>query len=302
MAFLDVLSLFEPSGPQPHNSVKTKHFLLHWINDGLMAVFFLLVGFEIKREIIDGELSTWSRRALPGITALGGMIVTGRPFRGWAIPAATDIAFALGVLSLLGPRVPVSLKLFLDRARHPGRSGGGGDHCRVLYSRPATVDASGCRCDASASDRAKSRRVAEAFGMSRTGALALVFRASVRCPRYACRRSARLRDTAAAKAGTPEAAESPLMRLVQALHPWVAFAVVPIFGFANAGVSFSGTSGSALFGRCRPASPPGSSSANSSASSPSLGQRSGRTLPICRRMPPGHSLTALRSCAGSGSR
>lgn len=98
--------------------------LLLWVNDGLMAIFFFLIGLEVKREVLEGNLSSLSQVALPGIAAIGGMIVPALVFiafnrgesfamQGWAIPTATDIAFALGILSLLGNRVPISLKLFL---------------------------------------------------------------------------------------------------------------------------------------------------------------------------------------------
>jgi len=98
--------------------------LYHWVNDGLMAVFFLLIGLEVKREILEGHLSSLKQVALPGVAAIGGMVVPAVIFmafnqnnpvaaNGWAIPTATDIAFALGILSLLGNRVPVSLKIFL---------------------------------------------------------------------------------------------------------------------------------------------------------------------------------------------
>ena len=98
--------------------------LILWVNDGLMAIFFLLIGLEIKRELILGHLSTFSNIALPGIAAVGGMLIPALIFvyfnfdndfalKGWAIPTATDIAFALGILALLGKRIPLSLKIFL---------------------------------------------------------------------------------------------------------------------------------------------------------------------------------------------
>jgi len=127
VAALAVVIANSPAAPLYFGALKSYVLglsVLHWINDALMAVFFLLVGLEIKREMLDGQLSSWGRRVLPGFAALGGMVAPAliyvafnldRPesLRGWAIPTATDIAFALGVLSLLGSRVPASLKVFL---------------------------------------------------------------------------------------------------------------------------------------------------------------------------------------------
>ena len=233
--------------------------VLHWINDGLMAVFFLLVGLEIKREMIDGELSTWSRRALPGIAAVGGMIVpaliylgfnwgNGQTLRGWAIPAATDIAFALGVLSLLGPRVPVSLKLFLTALAILDDLGAvaiialfytGDLQLRMLAGAGVTL------LLLTLLNIAGWQRLWAYLGLGlvlwyfvlQSGVHATLAGVALAC-------AIPLRRTP----GRPEAAESPLICLEQALHPWVAFAVVPVFGFANAGVSFLGLSGAALFG------------------------------------------------------
>ncbi|UTP39900.1 Na+/H+ antiporter NhaA [Phenylobacterium sp. LH3H17] len=231
--------------------------LLHWINDGLMAIFFLLVGLEIKREMLDGELSTWSRRALPGFAAVGGMIVpaliyvginAGSPetLRGWAIPAATDIAFALGVLSLLGKRVPISLKVFLAALAILDDLG-----AVLIIAFFYTDDLSPVFLGLSALtlgglialNRLKVTRLTPYLAL---GAVLwwLVLKSGVHATLagVALALTIPMRATPAA----PEARDSALHRLEHAIAPWVAFLVVPIFGFANAGVSFAGMSLSAL--------------------------------------------------------
>jgi NhaA family Na+:H+ antiporter len=233
--------------------------LLHWVNDALMAVFFLLVGLEIKREVLDGQLSSWSRRTLPGVAALGGMIVPGLIYvafnwsdpsalRGWAIPAATDIAFALGVLSLLGSRVPVSLKIFLAALAIIDDLGAV-IIIAVFYTAQLNVyallgalvvlgvlralNASGC-------DRLAPYL---AFGAA---LWVLVLMSGVHATIAGVLLALTIPITPTP--GKPEAdhATSPLHRLEHALLMPVAFLVVPIFGFANAGVSFGNVTSAVL--------------------------------------------------------
>lgn len=232
--------------------------VLHWINDGLMAVFFLLVGLEIKREMVNGQLSTWNRRILPSVAALGGMAgpaliylalnqgAQGQP-AGWAIPAATDIAFALGVLSLLGPRVPISLKVFLTALAILDDLGAiliiaffytSQLHMGALIAAAAVL--------------------ALLVAMNRLGCRRLSWYLLVGLALWVCVLKSGIHATLAgvllalaiphdtnvdhATADTV----SPLLRLEHAIAPWVGFLIVPLFGFANAGVTFAGMSPQAL--------------------------------------------------------
>jgi NhaA family Na+:H+ antiporter len=229
----------------------------HWVNDALMAVFFLLVGLEIKREVLDGQLSTWSRRILPGVAALGGMVAPALIFvafnwndpttlRGWAIPSATDIAFALGVLALLGPRVPVSLKIFLTALAIIDDLG-----AVVIIALFYTGDLS-IPFLLAATAMTAILALMNKFGVTRLlpylllGAVlwVLVLRSGV----HATIAGVVLALTIPLQPspGAPDAPGSPLHRLEHALHIPVTFLVIPIFGFANAGVSFAGLTVEAL--------------------------------------------------------
>ncbi|WP_458094675.1 Na+/H+ antiporter NhaA [Roseomonas sp. WA12] len=228
----------------------------HWINDGLMAVFFLLVGLEIKREALDGQLSTWPRRALPGIAAAGGMAVPaivylalnpGETAHGWAIPAATDIAFALGVISLLGNRVPASLRVFLAALAIIDDLGAVIIIALFYTSGLSLPDLAGAAVV-----------LALLFGLNRAGVLrlapylvlglvlwVLVLRSGVHATLAGVFLALAIPLRSRAAAPDDEVA-SPLHRLEHALLIPVGFLIVPIFGLANAGVPVLGLPASAL--------------------------------------------------------
>lgn len=234
--------------------------LLHWINDGLMAVFFLLIGLEIKRELCDGELSTWPRRILPGAAAAGGMAVPAliyvalnanspETLRGWAVPAATDIAFALGVISLLGRRVPVSLKIFLTAVAILDDLGAIAI-IAAFYTAELSFVALGLAALVFAT-----LSTLNYFGVTRLLpylALGLVlWFFFLKSGVHATLAGVALAFTIPLRPsrGRPDDPQSPLHRLEHILHPYVAFFVVPLFGFANAGVSLAGIG---LFGLLHP--------------------------------------------------
>ena len=226
--------------------------VLHWINDGLMALFFLLVGLEIKREILAGELDSWPRRALPFIAALGGMIAPALIFfainwqspetwRGWAIPTATDIAFALGVLSLFGSRIPNSLKVFLTSLAIMDDLGAI-LIIAIFYASDLSVSALGLAALVTV----------VLFGLNRFGVVRLVPYLLLGIALWVCMLFSGIHATLAGvvlamtiplgPVSEGDEAGSPLCDLENRLAPWVAFLVLPVFGFANAGVSLAGIS------------------------------------------------------------
>ncbi len=219
-----------------------------WINDGLMAIFFFLVGMEIKREIVDGQLSSREQASLPFVAAVGGMAVpaliyvfinSGNPetISGWAIPAATDIAFALGVLALFGKRVPLALKVFLMAVAVIDDLGA------VLIialfytaelSTKALLLAALCLSALIVLNQMKSPYVSAYVFIG-----ILMWIAVLKSGVHATIAGVLLGFVIPHRLKNPSG-HSILQDLEHGLHPWVAFGVLPIFAFANAGISFEG--------------------------------------------------------------
>ncbi|MDH5512448.1 MAG: Na+/H+ antiporter NhaA [Gammaproteobacteria bacterium] len=224
--------------------------LLLWINDGLMAVFFLLIGLELKREMLEGRLSHYKQVLLPAIAALGGMLVPAAFYlslnhddpvalQGWAIPTATDIAFALGVLSLLGNRVPASLKLFLVTLAILDDLG-----AIVIIALFYTSDLSGV------SLAFAGIALLALFTLNRRGVMHTAAYVLVGIVLWVSVLKSGVHATLAGVAlafaiplrGELKTVKPPLLQLEHSLHPWVAYGILPLFAFANSGVSLAGLS------------------------------------------------------------
>ncbi|MBX8533292.1 Na+/H+ antiporter NhaA [Pseudomonas cichorii] len=228
-------------------AIKIAKPLLLWINDGLMALFFLVIGLEVKRELLEGHLSRPSQVVLPGAAAIGGMVVPALIYYalnkdnpaalgGWAIPMATDIAFALGVLALLGKRVPVSLKLFLMTL--------------------AIIDDLGAIVVIALFYSGELSSLSLILAAVSTGALIVMNRLGVAklgpylligLVLWVCVLKSGVHATLAGVVlafciplRTKTEKASPLLSLEHGLHPWVAYGILPLFAFANAGVSLTG--------------------------------------------------------------
>ena len=226
--------------------------LLHWVNDGLMAVFFLMVGLEVKREVLEGELSSLSHTMLPAAAALGGMAVPAAIFyalnradpvslRGWAIPTATDIAFALGVLSLLGRRVPASLRLFLTAVAIADDLGAI-IIIAVFYTADLTLPMLVLAGLGALLLFLLNRfRIGNLSIYGFVGILLWFF--MLKSGVHATLAGVVLAFMIPLKSSD---GSSMLRNLEHKLHPWVAYFILPVFAFANAGVSFAGLSVASL--------------------------------------------------------
>ncbi|MCF6200339.1 MAG: Na+/H+ antiporter NhaA [Hyphomicrobiaceae bacterium] len=228
--------------------------LLLWVNDALMAVFFLLVGLELKREMLIGQLSSPAQIFLPAIAAIGGIVAPALIYvyfnqddamalKGWAIPAATDIAFALGVLALLGSRVPPALKLFL-LALAIIDDIGAIIIIAIFYSGDLSIDSLIV---------AGAALVALAF-LNWRNSMSIALYLTVGLVLWVAVLKSGVHATLAGiilaffipLRGHEDPEQSPLARLEHDLHPSVAFIILPVFAFANAGISLQGLSFSTL--------------------------------------------------------
>jgi len=232
--------------------------LLLWVNDGLMAIFFLLIGLEVKREIMEGHLSSMQQIALPGIAAIGGMVVPALVFiafnqsesfamKGWAIPTATDIAFALGILSLLGKRVPLSLKIFLMALAIIDDLGAIVIIALFYTSELSTV-----------SIMVASASLVLLFIMNRMGVIrktayilvgVILWVSVLKSGVHATLAGVALAFMIPLNSKDKEGNKISLAKEMEhGLHYWVAFMILPLFAFVNAGVDLKGISMDEMMG------------------------------------------------------